>query len=121
VRETIEFETEKGGLQPNGTLTGVEESALMMGMNVVNTEEEVQEMRFAVNGRDESSSMKITGYRCKDYCKIDPVEDPDERTEMLWSDKDTWTNLGHVPEEGDVVEIMDGWDVIYDVETSPIL
>lgn len=121
VRETIEFETENGGLQPNKSLRNVEESALVMGMNDVNTDEDVQEMRFAVNGRDDSSSMKITGLRCKDYCKIDPVEDPDVKTEMLWSDKKTWPNLGHVPEEDDEVEIKDGWEVVYDVETSPIL
>lgn len=121
MREVVEFETEKGGLQPNGSLKNVEESGLFMGMNDVNTDEDVQEMRFAVNGRDESSSMKITGYRCKDYCKIDPVEDPDVKTELLWSDIDTWPHLGRVPEEGDEVEIKSGWEVTYDVGTSPIL
>ena len=34
VREVIEFETENGGLQKNNTITAVEESALVMGMNV---------------------------------------------------------------------------------------
>jgi len=40
---------------------------------------------------------------------------------MLWSNKDTWTNLGRVPIAGDIVEIEDGWDVLYDIETSPVL
>ena len=40
---------------------------------------------------------------------------------MLWSNIDTWTNLpGRIPEEGDEVEIMDGWDVVYDIGTSPV-
>jgi hypothetical protein len=121
VREVIEFETEKGGLQPNLSLTNVEESALVMGMNAVYNDVETQEMHFAVNGRDESSSMKITGYRCKDFCKLDPVPDPDVRTELRWSDKDTWPHLGRVPIAGDEVEIREGWEVLYDAETSPIL
>jgi hypothetical protein len=40
---------------------------------------------------------------------------------MRWSDKETWINtLGHIPMEGDVVEIMEGWDVLYDVGISPV-
>ena len=40
---------------------------------------------------------------------------------MLWSNIETWTNLpGRIPEEGDEVEIMDGWDVVYDIGTSPV-
>ena len=121
MRETIEFEPANSGLQANETLLDTSEANLIMGHNVVYNETETREMHFVVNGRDDSSSMKITGYRCKDYCKIDPVEDPDVRTELRWSDNSTWPHLGHVPEEGDEVEIMDGWEVVYDVETSPIL
>jgi hypothetical protein len=40
---------------------------------------------------------------------------------MRWSDEETWINtLGHIPMEGDVVEIMEGWDVLYDVGISPV-
>jgi hypothetical protein len=100
------------------------EDNLVFGSNVVYNETETREMHFQVNGRDDSSSMKITGYRCKDYCKIDPVDPDDEvRGQMLWSDKDTWTNLPEgqdLPKEGDEVVIRKGWDVVYDIETSPV-
>ena len=50
-----------------------------MGMNYVYNDTETREMGFVVNGRDGSASMKITGYRCLDYCKeIDDVEENDD-------------------------------------------
>jgi len=50
-----------------------------MGMNYVYNDTETREMGFVVNGRDGSSSLKITGYRCLDYCKgIDDVEENDD-------------------------------------------
>lgn len=94
-----------------------------MGMNVVYNETETREMHWVVNGRDDSWNVLLTGYRCKDYCKIDPVPPtPDnDRPQMLWSDINTWTNLpGRIPIEGDEVHILPGWDVVYDIETSPV-
>ena len=57
----------------------------------------------------------------KDYCDIDPVPPtPDnERTQMFWSDINTWLP-GRIPVEGDEVHIQPGWDVVYDIETSPV-
>lgn len=90
VRETIEFEPENSGLQANETLTKTPESDLTMGMNVVYNETETRRMHFAVNGRDESFEMKITGYRCKDYCKIEEVEEGEDTGPMLWSNPNVW-------------------------------
>ena len=79
VRETIEFEPANSGLQANETLLDTSEAKLIMGHNVVYNETETREMHFVVNGRDDSSSMLITGYRCKDYCKIEEVEPGEDR------------------------------------------
>ena len=78
IRETIEFEPANSGLQANLTLLETPEPDLIMGMNVVYNETETREMHFVVNGRDDSNSMKITGYRCKDYCKIEEVEEGED-------------------------------------------
>ena len=40
---------------------------------------------------------------------------------MYWSNPSTWTNLpNRIPLEGEDIEIMDGWDVVYDIGISPV-
>lgn len=42
---------------------------------------------------------------------------------MYWSDEEFWktTSLGRYPVHGDVVEIMEDWDMIFDIYESPVL
>ena len=92
VRETIEFETPNSGLLANNTLLTTPEPDLTMGMNVVYNATEIREMQFVVNARDGSGGMRITGYRCKDYCKIDDVEEEEDMPHNLWSNPDVWVD-----------------------------
>jgi hypothetical protein len=91
-------------------------------MNIVYNDTETREMMFAVNGRDNSGAMTITGHRCVNGCDIEEVEEnPDREIIYYWSDIATWPNLpDRIPIEGDEVHIEDGWEVVYDIGDSPI-
>ena len=123
-REGIDFVTSNGGKKANLTLQSTLEKDITLGMNNVFNDTETREMMFAVNGRDNSGSMTITGHRCLYDC-VDQVEEVEEQEDLVglfyWSDPATWLNLDNrIPEEGDEVHIEDGWDVIYDIGESPI-
>ena len=93
-----------------------------MGMNVVYNDTETREVLFVVNGRDGSSSLDMTGHRCLENCEsLEPVEENEPTGLHYWSDPATWLNLPmRIPLEGEEVHIEDGWDVIYDIGTSPV-
>ena len=119
VRAAVDFTSSEGGLVANETLLESEDT-WVLGTNVVYNETETRQMMFAVNGRDGSSSLRIKGHRCVDQCELDDVV-VDEQTQKYWSDPATWTYLDNrVPEEGEEVIIHQGWDVIFDLENSPI-
>ena len=119
VRSAVEFDTDVGGVQPNKSLLESEES-WVLGSNIVYTDEATRQAHFAVNGRDGSADMIITGYRCVGECDLEEIVE-EETTEKLWSDPATWTYLDNrIPEAGEEVIIQEGWEVIYDIENSPI-
>lgn len=77
-----------------------------MGSNIVYNDTDTREMWFTVNGRDGSSSMRITGHRCVEFCELDEVIDDGEVIVGLWSDPATWVNLDNrIPIEGEEVLI----------------
>lgn len=121
-RESVDFSSYASGLQANETLLTNGPDDWIMAMNVVYNDTETREMHWAVNSRDTASGMSMVGFRCVDGCDLDPVVVTDEtQPTMLWSDPATWRNLpNRIPQEGDEVEIMDGWTVIYDIGTSPL-
>lgn len=89
---------------------------------MVYNDPDTREALFAVNARDGSNAMTITGHRCVDECDLEPVPDEDEDEPTgLWSDPATWGNREYrVPEEGEEVVIDDNMSVIYDIGTSPV-
>lgn len=121
-REAIDFTSYSSGLQANNTLVTNSPEDWVMAMNVVYNDTETRDMHWAVNARDESSGISMKGWRCKDHCPPLPVVIPDTtQPTRLWSDPATWRNLpNRIPEEGDEVEIMQGWTVIYDIGISPV-
>jgi len=55
---------------------------------------------------------------------MEPVDEEQELelTERVWSNAASWEGgHGKVPEEGDEVEIKSGWNMIFDIEDSPLL
>jgi len=52
---------------------------------------------------------------------VEAISDSEvEDTIRLWSDPSSWTS-GAVPVEGDFAEVEPGWNMVYDLEDSPIL
>lgn len=120
-RAAIDFVSSNAGQHLNETLINTPEPDRLFGMNVVYNETDVREMMFAVNGRDASGSVKITGHRCLEHCEVDEIIDNDDQDLMYWSDPSSWPNLnGRIPEEGEEVDIMRGYDIIYDIGVSPV-
>lgn len=82
------------------------------------------QFHFVINGKNltdypENHEIKLKGHRCDGPCMavIDAVETED--TKRFWSDPTNWPNET-LPTDGDTVDILPGWDMIYDLEeTSP--
>jgi len=81
-----------------------------------------QSLQVVVNGKDLANNkiIQLVGHRCDGPCVavIDEVETED--TKRYWSDPTNWPNET-LPEDGATVDILPGWDMIYDLEeTSPV-
>jgi hypothetical protein len=91
---------------------------------VLYNQTEVREFHFVVNGKSNSAFKKIQlkANRCAwGICPQETVAKVDISDEkILWSDPKSWPS-GKVPVAGDDVHIEPGWNMIYDVEESPIL
>ena len=117
----------------NQTLTQNFAQDYLSGYNIVYNDTEVREFDFIVNGRTDPDytglkEIIIEGFQCaQGECPLDEIDDVEtETTIRLWSNPDSWegqfsSNERQIPEEGDDVEIMPGWNMIYDIEESPIL
>ena len=97
---------------------------LISGDNWVRNETEFRTFEFIVNGKEESSKkLKIEPLECiHGTCTLDEVvEVALEEGQRLWSDPESWGEGGKVPEEGDDVEIMSGWNMLLDINETPKL
>ena len=65
----------------------------------------------------------MTGVKCIGGCPNEGIEElPLETTPRMWSLASSWDNLPErIPIEGDKVVIESGWNMIYDLETTPDL
>ena len=78
-----------------------------------------------MSGKTKKHKMDIQklflhGQRCFDDCLEDVVDEEVEKTEFRWSDPTIWPE-GRLPAEGEEVEVIAAWDLIYDLEEpSPI-
>jgi hypothetical protein len=105
---------------PNNTLPGKAKANRRAGDNVVYNKTEERRIEFWVDGKNKSkSSIKLIGWRCKNYCPKGVEEKPIEDAVRRWSDKESWP-LGILPQEGETVVIEPGWNMLYDLEESPI-
>lgn len=66
--------------------------------------------------------MLIEGLKClTGTCNSNVVEEVElEEGTRFWSDESTWPD-GVLPQEGDTVVIESGWNMILDIEETPIL
>lgn len=85
---------------------------------------------LGVNGKNSSDlysefTIKFEGVRCVDSCfeiVLDGINDTNgtENATRLWSDPASWPN-GTLPQEGEDVHIEPGWNMVMDLEETPIL
>jgi hypothetical protein len=64
--------------------------------------------------------MKMTGHRCAGSCNevINETNITENRT-RYWSNAADWEN-GTAPVEGGDAHVLSGWNMVYDLEESPI-
>ena len=77
---------------------------------------------MVINGKNNTKAnrhYKIVASRCVGDCltAITTVETEDRK--RYWSKPIDWPS-GKVPAEGEDVEIESGWDMIFDLEDSPV-
>ena len=122
-REAVNFTTQYGaGVQIlNETLINKKSSELETGDNWVLNDTETREINFVVNGRNPDNNLiKMAGYRCiHGVCTLDEIEEVElEEGQRLWSNETNWG--GTLPAEGDDVEIPSGWNMLLDLEETPV-
>jgi len=119
VRENIEV-VAGGDIIENNTLPSKGKGNRRAGDNVVYNQSDVRQMELWVDGKNKSRrSIKLVGYRCKKWCPGGVEEKPLETTVRRWSNPEAWPT-GRVPAEGDEVLVESGWNMLYDIEESPI-
>ena len=108
----------------NNTLTNFYNSSATgswkAGAHVHFNSTEQQEIQIAFNGNG-GKNINMIGHRCVENCitEIGFVECEEEP--RMWSDSSTWADsLGHIPEEGESFEIQVGWNLVFDLEDSPV-
>jgi hypothetical protein len=101
------------------------------GQNIVKngTVNETQEFHLIINGKDKSKSVSEKTYDisvvfgCDASCDVEEVEEEVEEdilnSILYWSDHSNWPNET-LPVEGDDVEIKSGWNMILDIEETPV-
>ena len=106
----------------NGTLLTNSIGYVRSGDNVVFNDSETREIVFVVNGKDsDRQEFTMQGLKCiEGTCGLEAVEEvPLEESQRVWSDVENWG--GVLPSEGDDVEIPSGWDMVLDIEETPVL
>lgn len=99
----------------------IDDITMMHGQNVLYNQTEVREFRWVINGKNSSAWKPVTlkANRCPlGVCELSRVEEkPMENRTRYWSNKNDWPN-GTVPIAGEDVEVMSGWDMVFDLNDS---
>jgi len=123
VREAIEVRL-NGNLIDNNTIASTS-NGWNAGQNLVLNDTETRELHLIINGFNQTadpsdeSDLILKGVRCIGSCNEDIVEVETESEFRFWSDVTNWPNE-ELPKEGDDVHIMSGWNMILDIEETPI-
>lgn len=96
---------------------------MVTGDNQLLNDFETRTFEFVVNGRDESyNDLTVRPNECiGGPCVIPPIPEFElESGQRLWSDPSSW-ETGSIPVEGDEVVITSGWNMVLDIEQTPVL
>ena len=114
----------RGEQLPDKSLIDKATADLVSGDNWVRNETDRREFELVINGKDtEYSRLIVEPLECiAGTCVLDTIEEVElEEGQRLWSDPESWGEGGKVPEEGDEVTIESGWNMVLDIEETPIL
>ena len=122
-REAINFTTSYGNGDQIHNKTLWENSSLLResGDNIVLNDTETRELEFVINGKNpEKNEILMEGLRCiTGVCAMDDViEVPLMEGQYFWSNETVWG--GTLPQEGDDVEVPSGWNLVLDLDETPI-
>jgi len=115
-RENVEFWAGSSQIANETFLNNVRYS----GDNWVLNDTATRKIFAVANGKDHSrNQVTMKGIRCYGSC-LPVIEDVVvESTQRMWSNPASWPS-GHVPLEGEDVEVESGWNMVLDIST-PIL
>jgi hypothetical protein len=91
------------------------------GMNIL--KDDPKEFHLAINGKNntrDNQKIRLKAHRCDGSCTAAIVVAPMENRTRYWNNSADWPN-GTIPIAGDTVEVMSGWNMVFDLEESPIL
>jgi len=92
------------------------------GDNWVRNETENRIFEFVINGKKPGNNkLLVEPLECiTGVCLLEAVIELElEKGQRLWSDPESWES-GVVPVEGDEVEVMSGWNMVLDLEETPV-
>jgi len=120
VREMVNV-TRNGELVQNDTINTVSQANWQAGDYVHYNDTSTRHVKVVVNGKNETTNtLRLIGIRCATNCLPDVEEGDIETAYRLWSDPESW-DTGVLPVEGENVEIKSTWNMLFDIEESPIL
>lgn len=112
-------------LMPNDTIPANKDD-WRLGQNVIYNATEVRETHFIISPKNQSGHryeeqhLSFIGHRCVGACNEKLDEDkPIENRTRYWNNSADWPN-GTVPQEGDDVHIEPGWNMVFNMNPSPI-
>ena len=119
VRAKIDFLTGGDNIQ-NETILNTNNAPKQTGVNIVYNDTATREVHFLINGKNASRrSINLVCYRCIGSCIPTVKKVAIENNIRVWSRPESWTS-NRVPVEGEDVVVEPGWNMIYDLEESPI-
>ena len=122
-REAINFTSSYGSGEQMHNMTLWEHTTLEResGDNIVLNDTETREFEFVINGHNPAKrEILMEGLRCiSGVCALEEViEVPLMEGQYLWSNETVWG--GTLPQEGDDVEVPSGWNLVLDLEETPV-
>jgi hypothetical protein len=120
IRAAIDVMTPSGNAT-NGTLLNLTAAKLSTGDNVLFNDTANRTFRVHANGANANRNpVRFVAYRCIGDCLAAINDTAVEDTPRFWSDIASWETLGRLPVDGEDVEILPGWNMVYDLTDSPV-
>jgi len=92
------------------------------GQNIHYNETDKRQFHMVFTGKNvttENRLIKLTGHRCNGSCLEEIEEVQTENRTRYWSQASDWPD-GVVPGNGSDVTILSGWNMVFDMEESPL-